>query len=742
MALTASLVGRGTTGGSSVTTAAGTSSASATFAVLVSYDSTAGTITTATDNKGNTYTAVGTPQADSFGGLMRWYVCENGTGGAGHTFTFTTASPCYAVAHLLQITGTGIPRRDIAAQGQDTAGQPWDTVATGTLGYTNEVILAACASQVGSAAYTSANTTILSSEGDTASFWTSGVGSAALATTASFTPSFARADGGGSTAAGLSHITFREEVSGNGNAAGVTLTATASLVPGAATGQQNGTAAGATLTATATLVPGAASGQANATASGATLTATASLIAGVARQLPELGAYTYIGQEEGSGTNPATTSAITTQTAGSSFFTLRAGYATNNTAPTDSKSNAWQHMGGSAYLGWSGLFDAQVYVAQNGTGGSGHTLSFAKPAQPASEITASLIEILGAQQLVGFSLVNIGVGNALQSGSVTTTGPALLIAVWLGDAAGLNHTASPNNSFSNFISFGTLPPNSAVQMFVASRQVTAAGTYSVTWTESPDQGAILVLAAFGADGPNGYATGATLTATASLVPGAATGGAGAGATASGATLTAVASVVPGQATGGATAAGAALSATSSLLPGVARGGAQASGQMLTATASIVPGAATGNATASGAALAAVASLVPGSAQGGASAAGQTIQAVATMVTGAAAGGATASGQALTAVASLVPGAASSTPSGSVTASGAVLQSSVQLIAGAAIGGALASGRTLQATASLSPGSATGSGPTSTQPRTSWRRAPGSQRRPQTPTARRNGTPTD
>jgi len=218
MALTASLVGRGTTGGNSVTTAAGTSATVGTFAAFVSYDATAGTITASADNKGNTYVAVGTPQADTFGGLGRWYVCENGTGGAGHTFTFTTSGPCYAVAHLLQIVGSaGIARRDIAVQGQDNVGQPWDTVATGTLGYANEVILAACASQAGTAAYTSANTTILSSEGDTGSFWTSGVGAASLATTASFSPSFSRADGGGSTQAGLSHITFREESTGGGS---------------------------------------------------------------------------------------------------------------------------------------------------------------------------------------------------------------------------------------------------------------------------------------------------------------------------------------------------------------------------------------------------------------------------------------------------------------------------------------------------------------------------------------------
>jgi hypothetical protein len=68
----------------------------------------------------------------------------------------------------------------------------------------------------------------------------------------------------------------------DGTANGVTLTATASLIPGSAEGSSGSTANGATLTATASLITGSASGEANVTASGVTLTATASLIAGSA----------------------------------------------------------------------------------------------------------------------------------------------------------------------------------------------------------------------------------------------------------------------------------------------------------------------------------------------------------------------------------------------------------------------------------------------------------------------------
>lgn len=75
-----------------------------------------------------------------------------------------------------------------------------------------------------------------------------------------------------------------EEAGGgtNATATGATITATASLTAGAASGVRNATAAGTTLTATASLTAGTASGAGGATALGALITATASLIAGAA----------------------------------------------------------------------------------------------------------------------------------------------------------------------------------------------------------------------------------------------------------------------------------------------------------------------------------------------------------------------------------------------------------------------------------------------------------------------------
>jgi hypothetical protein len=84
----------------------------------------------------------------------------------------------------------------------------------------------------------------------------------------------------------------------------------------------------------------------------------------------------------------------------------------------------------------------------------------------------------------------------MTSGRVTTTGPAVLVAMWWGDGGVKRMTAVPNNGFAVIDSFLKLPDNSGVQCAVAFKQVSAAGSYDVSWTGVPVQGAILWLFAF------------------------------------------------------------------------------------------------------------------------------------------------------------------------------------------------------------------------------------------------------
>jgi hypothetical protein len=234
-----------------------------------------------------------------------------------------------------------------------------------------------------------------------------------------------------------------------------------------------------------------------------------------------LGAHTLLVQTEDTGTSPAISAPITTQTGGSSLLVLVGGYATNPEGPTDSYANKWIQIGGRVvYRDYEGRFDARAYVALSAKGGPGHTVSVVKPGRPDGEISLPFIEVKTAgrlqdvsqtypapslavklsnrvdrawQKLAGYT---DAASAALTSGTVTTTGPATLVAVWWGDGRARTMTAIPDAGFKLIDKFLDLPPKGGVQCAVATRQVAAAGSYSVTWTGSPAQGAILWLFAF------------------------------------------------------------------------------------------------------------------------------------------------------------------------------------------------------------------------------------------------------
>lgn len=236
-------------------------------------------------------------------------------------------------------------------------------------------------------------------------------------------------------------------------------------------------------------------------------------------QVVALGAHTLLTQADGLGTPTAASTPLRTQASGSSLLVLVGGYTNNVGAPTDSYANAWKPLGSAvAYNGFEGRFNARAYVAALAKGGPGHAVTFVKGGTPAGEITAPFIEIehAGMLQAVAQNYPTPGVvpraanklariwqadgGNAssstLTSDSVTTTGPATLVAVWWGDSRALSMTAVPGNGFKTIDRYLDLPAESGVQCAVAVRQVAVAGTYDVTWTVSPAQGAILWLFAF------------------------------------------------------------------------------------------------------------------------------------------------------------------------------------------------------------------------------------------------------
>jgi hypothetical protein len=155
--------------------------------------------------------------------------------------------------------------------------------------------------------------------------------------------------------------------------------------------------------------------------------------------------------------------------------------------------NAFVQVGAThTYTLWPSSGTA-LYACAQARGGAGHVLTVAKP-QPSDETTLSVIEITNGGVVRDVQWREVLSGQPLTSASVTTTGPALLVAWWWGDAGvSGNKTAVPNNSF--VVVDSILDSGALVQCAVAVRQVSAAGSYNLTWTSTPTQGAQLWIAA-------------------------------------------------------------------------------------------------------------------------------------------------------------------------------------------------------------------------------------------------------
>jgi hypothetical protein len=111
------------------------------------------------------------------------------------------------------------------------------------------------------------------------------------------------------------------------------------------------------------------------------------------------------------------------------------------------------------------------------------------------EITIAAVEVVEATRLQAFAW-NEPTSPPLTSAGVTTTGPATLVAFWWGDGFPdtTSQTATAGDGFT-VIDANVDQLHSFVQCAVAVKNVSAAGTYNVTWTATPEQGAQLWLVA-------------------------------------------------------------------------------------------------------------------------------------------------------------------------------------------------------------------------------------------------------
>jgi hypothetical protein len=209
---------------------------------------------------------------------------------------------------------------------------------------------------------------------------------------------------------------------------------------------------------------------------------------------PALGVHTLLTYDQGKGRSPVVTAPVTTQATGSTLLAITMGRIPNFATPTDSYGNEWSLIGKRRQYA-NGPFYTAVWSSVGAKGGPGHTLSSTLKNDPVDEISQAFIEIKNAVGIADAAYRYPKKGEPLVSGSVTTRGPATLVAIWGGDSWSLKHTAVPDGGFQVIASYLDLGPTSGVQVVIATKQVAAAGTYSVTWKATPEQGAALHLIA-------------------------------------------------------------------------------------------------------------------------------------------------------------------------------------------------------------------------------------------------------
>lgn len=221
--------------------------------------------------------------------------------------------------------------------------------------------------------------------------------------------------------------------------------------------------------------------------------------AGVARVVDiSLGQHGENVQVDGSGSSPSTVT-LTTAASGSTFISLFGGDFGNTAAPSDSKSNTLTKLGtDQSYAGglWPG-FGLRAYYCANGTGGSNHSISYTKTVGN-EEITTVFVEVIGGTSVTSAqgSAAAAGAGVGYSSPSISTSGAGLILAFWGGDADSATNPKDVAASAGwTIIESEFLSSTPYVQYAVAYRTVSSAGSYSLTWTPTANQGAAMFMVA-------------------------------------------------------------------------------------------------------------------------------------------------------------------------------------------------------------------------------------------------------
>ena len=165
----------------------------------------------------------------------------------------------------------------------------------------------------------------------------------------------------------------------------------------------------------------------------------------------------------------------------------------NSTIPTDTAGSTYSMIGTVHDYSplWPGSGEA-LYASPFAKGGLNDRVSTQQSTQ--DEITLAAVEVKNGGSIADAQWNEVLSGSPNTSANVTVNGPATLVAVWAGDGDADPMTAVPNNGF-QVIDSQLVNTTCAVQTVIAAKEVSASGTYNVTWTATPTQGAHMWLVA-------------------------------------------------------------------------------------------------------------------------------------------------------------------------------------------------------------------------------------------------------
>ena len=457
------------------TAASGSSFLVVTFITGYGYTSPA---TVTGDNKGNTYTQLGSNQ--SIAGTQMAVYFATGSGGSGHTLTIGGGfSSIFTLSvHFVEITGgTATSPVDVQTITTDTT-SPWNAQVTTTVA--NDLVLAFIANDGGTSPnYSASGWTAL----NTWATANSAGGYKSAASAGNYDPAWTA---GAGTNAALATVAIKEALTSATGTLAVTEAADSLAASGAiaVTGTLSKTESADLLAASGTVPIG---GTLAITESADSLVTSGTVTTTIA-----VGAYRYANPQPMGGAT-YTTTGITTAVSGSSFLVVLFAGQYQGTATlsglTDSKSNTYVQLGTTQTTAGLAM---NVYLCTNGTGGSAHTVTAVLG--NSYGLSIHFVEITNGAASSIVDIQTLGIDNAQPwDAQVTTTNANdLLLSFVFADVGTPPPALSPNYSASGWTALNTWGSDFSAGAY---KYVTSVNTYNPAWTATTGNNAVLATVA-------------------------------------------------------------------------------------------------------------------------------------------------------------------------------------------------------------------------------------------------------